>query len=562
MHLACPQHDLPTGKRSRPLELVGGEHHGPSLSGGGYEQIVEHFATVGIEPGVWLVQQQESGLPCDPDRERQATTLPGGQPTMGRIGLAREPETLEHLVDRAFGCAGGTGREPEVLADGQVVVAAGCVTHEREVPTVRATVSNQVVAEDLGVARVHRNEAGEHPQERGLARPVATREEDHLTLADVEIHAGQRGKPSEEAHDGAEADDGLHCASFVVPLARRPDAARPLPGVLGGSLGEVLRSVRRPPALERTRTRRRPAVPEPLHFARRIWRVRRVGGAIGRTFITLGILILLFVAYQLWGTSIYTAQQQAQLEEQFQEAVRSEGPPTTIAPAPLTPPEGEAVAQIRIAKIGVDSIVVSGVTREALRKGPGHYPDTPLPGQEGNAAIAGHRTTYGAPFADLDQLAPGDLIEVRTLQGSFRYRMTEQLIVAPSDVSVIEPVLKIPGDPSSGNDSTLTLTTCNPKYSAAQRLVIKAELEPDQVPYEAPDLDNVPGLTEEGLSGEASSKVPTILAGVIVLLIGALWWLFFHRHPRWTNWLIGAVPFGIALFVFFSYLERLLPSNY
>ena len=316
--------------------------------------------------------------------------------------------------------------------------------------------------------------------------------------------------------------------------------------------------------------------------------MRRVVGAVGRTFITVGILILLFVAYQLWGTGIYTARQQDQLEQQFNAALASDGggaatpttatttatttlpgttgptatTTTTTEPAPPPPPEGDALARIRIPKIGVDTIVVNGVTRDDLRKGPGHYPNTPLPGQEGNAAIAGHRTTYGAPFGNLDQLAPDDLIEVRTLQGSFRYRVTEQLIVAPSDVSVIDPILKSPDDPSGGFAATLALTTCNPKYSAAQRLVIKAVLEPDQVALPAPKTSAAPSLTEEGLSGEEGSKLPTLLSGLVVLLIGALWWLFFHRHPRWTTWIIGAIPFAVALFVFYSFLERVLPANY
>jgi sortase A len=312
--------------------------------------------------------------------------------------------------------------------------------------------------------------------------------------------------------------------------------------------------------------------------------VRRVVGAIGRTFITVGILILLFVAFQLWGTGFYTAREQDQLEQQFNAALRSDGrdaatptttttllgtagPTTTTtttepAPSPAPPPEGAAVARIRIPKIGVDSIVVNGVTRDDLRKGPGHYPNTPLPGQEGNSAIAGHRTTYGAPFGDLDQLAPDDLIEVRTLQGSFRYRVTEQLIVAPSDIAVIDPTPKSRDDPSAGFAATLTLTTCNPKYSAAQRLVVKADIEPDQVALPAPESTVSPTITEEGLSGEEGSKLPTLLSGLVVLLIGALWWLFFHRHPRWTTWIIGAIPFAVALFIFYSYLERVLPANY
>jgi sortase A len=310
--------------------------------------------------------------------------------------------------------------------------------------------------------------------------------------------------------------------------------------------------------------------------------VRRVVGAVGRVFITVGLLILLFVAYQLWGTGLYTAREQDELEQQFNRALASEGRPTsttgstpstttpgtpsssttttTTQPPPPPPPDGEAIARIRIPKIGVDSIVVNGVNREDLRKGPGHYPDTPLPGQEGNSAIAGHRTTYGAPFGDLDQLTEGDLIQVRTLQGNFEYRVSEQLIVSPSEIEVINPTVD-PNDPE-GFLATLTLTTCNPKYSAAQRLVIHADLDPGQIALPAPVEVQNTTITEEGLSGEEGSKLPAVVAGLIAALIGLAWWLFFHRHPRWTTWIIGAIPFAVALFFFYSFLERLLPANY
>ena len=293
--------------------------------------------------------------------------------------------------------------------------------------------------------------------------------------------------------------------------------------------------------------------------------MRRVVGAVGRVFITAGILILLFVAYQLWGTGLYTAREQDRLEQQFDAAVvrADDGSTTTTTePPPPPPPEGEAVARIQIPKIGVDSIVVNGVSRDDLRKGPGHYPDTPLPGQEGNAAIAGHRTTYGAPFGDLDQLSEGDLIRVRTLQGNFEYRVREQLIVRPSDVAVIEPTPVDPNDSSEGFEPTLTLTTCNPKYSAAQRLVIKADLEDGEDAFPAPKIVQDATITEEGLSGEEGSKLPAAIAGAIAAIIGLLWWLLFHRHPRWTSWFIGAIPFAVALFFFYSYLERVLPATY
>ncbi len=312
--------------------------------------------------------------------------------------------------------------------------------------------------------------------------------------------------------------------------------------------------------------------------------MRRVVGAIGRVFITAGILILLFVAYQLWGTGIYTAREQSKLEDQFNSALAQDSasttsttegtttttvvgaPPSstttsTAVPPPPPPPEGDAVARIQIPKIGVDSIVVNGVSRDDLRKGPGHYPDTPLPGQFGNAAIAGHRTTYGAPFGDLDQVNPGDLIQVRTLQGNFKYRVTEQLVVKPTDIQVIDPTPVNPNDFTEGFKPTLTLTTCNPKYSAAQRLVIKAEMSKGN-PQPAPESVQNSKITEEGLSGEEGSKLPAAIAGVIAAIIGLLWWLLFHRHPRWTSWFIGAIPFAIALFFFYSFVERVLPANY
>lgn len=311
--------------------------------------------------------------------------------------------------------------------------------------------------------------------------------------------------------------------------------------------------------------------------------------ALGRTFITVGILILLFVGYQLWGTGIYTAREQNALERDFATTLAREGVPaptsttttTTIGVpgetsettetsetsetallAPTIPAEGDPVARIKIPKIGVDAIVVNGVSRNDLRKGPGLYPETSLPGQAGNAAIAGHRTTYGAPFGDLDQLVVGDLVQVQTLYGVFRFRVTEQLIVAPSDIGVIDPKPVDTNAPSKGLVPQVTLTTCNPKYSAAQRLIVKADLEPDQVALPAPTTRETPQISEEGLSGESGSVGPAALAGLIAALIGLAWWLFFHRHPSWATWIVGSLPFAVALFFFFSYLERVLPANY
>jgi len=307
--------------------------------------------------------------------------------------------------------------------------------------------------------------------------------------------------------------------------------------------------------------------------------VRRTLAGIGKVLITLGLLILLFVAYQLWGTGIYTARAQNQLESQFQESLVDAGvddplvatpptgtgstsvPPTAtnVPPAPSVP-DGDAMAHLVIPKIGLDSYVVQGVDEADLRKGPGHYGVTSLPGQRGNAAIAGHRTTYGAPFGELDALEAGDTIQITTLQGAFEYRIYDKVVVAPDAYQVLEP------DPD--RISILTLTTCHPKYSAAQRLIVRAELvlPPGARPLPSSvNLDD-PTVKREALgnalSGDSGSRTPTVLVGLLTALIGGLWWLLFHRHPRWTTWIIGAIPFGIALFAFYYLLERVLPANY
>ena len=131
-------------------------------------------------------------------------------------------------------------------------------------------------------------------------------------------------------------------------------------------------------------------------------------------------------------------------------------------------PEGDALTRIVIPTIKVDTVVVEGTGASALRAGAGHYPNTPLPGEEGNVAIAGHRTTYGKPFANLDRLAPGDEVVLDTPIGRHVYKVTKAPFVVPNtDFTVIS---QTPGH-------TLTLTTCHPKGSASQRLVVKAEMQ-------------------------------------------------------------------------------------
>ena len=128
---------------------------------------------------------------------------------------------------------------------------------------------------------------------------------------------------------------------------------------------------------------------------------------------------------------------------------------------------GDALGRIRIPEIGVSDVFVEGTAAPDLRRGPGHYPATPLPGQRGTVAIAGHRTTYGAPFHDVDQLRRGDRIELDMPYGRFTYRVERLRIVKPTAVEVTDAV---------GYDR-LVLSACHPLYSAAQRIIVFARLE-------------------------------------------------------------------------------------
>lgn len=307
--------------------------------------------------------------------------------------------------------------------------------------------------------------------------------------------------------------------------------------------------------------------------------------------MTAGLLILLFVAYQLWGTGIFTARAQSSLKSDFKKeqaayaaanatpvtadpptspTTAKPGPTTTTAPvpqsklvraAPPTPDEGAVEGEINIPRIGINMAFVEGTSRDDLKKGPGHYPETPMPGTLGNAAIAGHRTTYLHPFYNINELQPGDDIIVTTLAGKFTYRMTQQLIVAPTDVGVA----------ANTPDAELTLTSCNPRFSAAQRIVIKAVLVPNQsAPIAKP---NPPKHTSgnkaapqdtlaEGLSGQSLSKTPAIMWGIIAALVGLAWWWAFRRWRHPATWLLGVIPFLVVLFPFYVYLERALPAGY
>ena len=289
-------------------------------------------------------------------------------------------------------------------------------------------------------------------------------------------------------------------------------------------------------------------------------RFRRIIREVGFDLITAGIVILLFVGYQLWGTGFAEASSQNKLKEQFNTAttVAPAGDASTIGPtddAPPGPATGTSIAHMVIKKLGVDKYVVEGVSEAALREGPGHYPGTPMPGEPGNVAIAGHRTTYGAPFYNLDSLQPGDEILLTNKAGKqFHYTVSSSQVVKPSDVGVIGPT----------KDNRLTLTTCNPRFSATTRLVVVAMLTDAPV---TPASTAAPPVIKAAAinlgAGTRSAWPPSIVYGLIAL---GLWtgfrvWSSTRRRRRWMPILVGIPLCLIPLWFLFENVIRLLPSN-
>ena len=212
----------------------------------------------------------------------------------------------------------------------------------------------------------------------------------------------------------------------------------------------------------------------------------------------------------------------------------------------LDPPaRRRPIGVIEIPRIELARVVVQGTTRADLKKGPGHYVSTPMPGQPGNVGIAGHRTTYGAPFNRIDEILPGDEIVVSTAQGRFTYRVDpgprfDQ--TRPGTPCRPEPdeVLADMGD------DRVTLTACHPKYSARQRIVVHAVLDGPAAPAstEGAVAEQSPATQEEDFDeglGSTPGELPRALAWLVAalaVLLGA-WLLSRSVQLHWLVWLVA-----------------------
>jgi sortase A len=204
--------------------------------------------------------------------------------------------------------------------------------------------------------------------------------------------------------------------------------------------------------------------------------VRRLLRGTGWTFIGMGSFVLYFLVYQLVGTNAVTSRGQSELRTELQRewsapSAASSSNSKKVVPRRVAP--GKALAVLDIPKIQVDNkVIVEGVGRNELRKGPGHVPSTVLPGQPGTFGVSGHRTTYGAPFYRLNELTKGDTITVVTRDAVYTYTVTRTAIVRPTDTQVLDNVLGADNKPKP----TITMTTCHPRYSARQRFIVFGDL--------------------------------------------------------------------------------------
>jgi sortase A len=204
--------------------------------------------------------------------------------------------------------------------------------------------------------------------------------------------------------------------------------------------------------------------------------VRRLLRGTGWTFIGMGSFVLYFLVYQLVGTNAVTSRGQTDLRNELQRewtasASAPKKDPRKAVPKRVAP--GKALAVMDIPKIELDNkVIIEGVSRDDLRRGPGHVPSTVLPGQPGTFGVSGHRTTYGAPFYRLNELIKGDTITVVTREAIYTYTVTRTAIVRPTDTQVLDNVI----GPDNKPKATITLTTCHPRYSARQRLIVFGNL--------------------------------------------------------------------------------------
>ena len=496
---------------------------------------------------IWPLSAAESNHDPDPQvaLEHRVREMDSMRQFVGSLLGSHAAVLTAQDWDSLWSTAQGAGSDAEAIS--RVVIEAYRISQQPEVAT------GSVPATDLAPPSVV--DPGLDPLDAfvdAVATEGLSRDPGQLPPLPGEASASAHTlvEPSPTTVRPSRKSRGRHSAARPRRGARFP-SGKPLAVPL---LAEPSTAVQTEPSTGRTHAGRPPRLDD---------RRREQLMTVASWVRNIGLIILLFVAWQLWGTGITQHHEQSVLKSQFAakvaHVVTKPAPGFTLAPASTRiadPPQGTVMAQLQIPKINLNQYVVSGTATDDLAKGPGHYLGTAMPGQAGNVAIAGHRTTHGAPFNRLAEMAVGDPIYLTTLSGQ---RLTyivsaPPVAVSPSDVTVL----------NNFGDDRLTLTTCNPEYSARQRLIVVAA-------YQAPGAPKPTAISKgtgtpyklapTPTSGWDIKLVPLValeFAGLV--LLGLAYRKMSKVYGRDGRWLI-LVPVWIALlYALFETLTNFLPA--
>jgi sortase A len=198
--------------------------------------------------------------------------------------------------------------------------------------------------------------------------------------------------------------------------------------------------------------------------------IRTAIRGIGQTFITFGLVVLLFATYEVYGKALQVGDERNRLDVAIANEWKK---PDAAAAAVEKPVLGKGMAKLFIPRLNKSWVVVEGVRPQDIKLAPGHYPKSALPGQDGNFAIAGHRMP--SVWWDLDLMRNGDRIVVETKTSWVVYRVYKVHIVLPTEIGVVAPNPDVPSA-TTGTRKLITLTTCNPKWDNYERLIVHGEV--------------------------------------------------------------------------------------
>ena len=416
--------------------------------------------------------------------------------------------------------------------------------------------------------------------------------EERLAGLDKRVAALEERLGNLRAGGGSAGAGGRLAADVLAAVRDTDELARDLPGSNGTSPVEPQRE-----RLEAVLTalgdlgveaaRRAAAVPQRRRASERRAEIAALGRSLlGQALTLVGVLLAVFLVYQFVVTDISASRAQRSLRAEFTDDLLSAGQlamgvdegqssleafgdvegigadneveefDVEALTERLTQPEpGQPIAVLSIPALDVELYVVEGSGSTQLSQGPGHYRGSPRPGYIGNSVVAGHRTTYGAPFRDLDKLEDGDEITVTTVDGVFRYTVRDTVSIRSGQDDVTGPKF----------ENLLTLVTSSPPYRADRRLAVVSELQDTPV---VPDDELLIGrnpaiATDElGVFRDTTAWTPAVIYFQLLAGVWILAKVLTARWRRWSAWLITAPLLFTFGFLFLESAARLLPSTY